>query len=397
MNRILSLLFVVLSPLLLRAQGKVVVNDEITAVIASGKVTVAVVSDDRALGDLVQFALSLHGAIVLQANSPRRVVVSRQGVSASVACDAAPFAFQQEVRGRDEEDLALQVADAIVVGLGRPLRLRPLYAGTKVAFTSRASGFDEICKTTLARARTLILTSYRNTSISPRWSADGTRINFISSLDGFPGLYTTNGIGAPRALLTGVRGAIGAASSGPDGRLIFVSSNKGTMDVYVADANAKGARRLIAAAGSQVVNADPAWSPDGSRIALTSGPTGRPGIYLASAAGGTPSRVPTGYSYATEPRWSPVENKLVFTFQSGRLGLAVADLSAGTVQEVPAASAFDLSHASWCADGRHVVATQASRSSSWLAVVDTVSGKVSRLSPPQLGSCSQPDCWTRKP
>lgn len=384
-----------LVPALSLAQGNVIVTDPITADYQRGQVSVSVVCDDRSLGELVQYALSLHGAVRLQPGGAR-VVISRQGVSATVACDVPRFAFQQDVRGRDEEELALLAADAVIVGVGRALRLRPLYAGTKVAFTSRGTGHDEICKTTLVRARTLLLTSYRNTSIAPRWNAEGTRINFISSLDGFPGLYTTDGVGAPRPLLTGVRGAIGAASSGPDGRLVFVSSNKGTMDVYVAGADAKGARRIITASGSQTVNADPAWSPDGSRLALTSGPTGRPGIYLAASSGGTPSRLSTGYAYATEPRWNPVENQLIFTFQSGRLGLAVADLAAGTVRAVPSESAHDLSHASWCADGRHVVATQASRSSSWLAVVDTVTGKVTRLTPPQLGNCSQPDCWTRR-
>ncbi len=392
----LAFLLAALVPALALAQGNVVVTDPVTADLQRGQVSVSVVCDDRSLGELVQYALSLHGAVRLQPNGAARVVISRQGVSATVACDVPRFAFQKDVRGRDEEELALLAADAVLVGVGRALRLRPLYAGTKVAFTSRGSGHDEICKTTLVRARTLLLTSYRNTSIAPRWNADGTRINFISSLDGFPGLYTTDGVGAPRPLLTGVRGAIGAASSGPDGRLVFVSSNKGTMDVYVAGADAKGARRIITASGSQTVNADPAWSPDGTRLALTSGPTGRPGIYLAASTGGTPSRLSTGYAYATEPRWNPVENQLIFTFQSGQLGLAVADLAAGTVRAVPAASAYDLSHASWCADGRHVVATQASRSSSWLAVVDTVTGKVTRLTPPQLGNCSQPDCWTRR-
>lgn len=394
MNR-RAFLLASLVPALSLAQSKVVVSDSVDAELSRGRVAVSIVSDNDNLGNLVRYALSLHGAIMLQPNGAARVVISRRGTSATVACDVARFAFQQEVQGRDEEELALKAADAVIVGVGRALRLRPLYAGTKVAFTSRASGHDEIYKTTLVRLRIRVLTSYRNTSIAPRWNADGTRINFISSLDGFPGLYTTDGASV-RPLLTGVRGAIGAASSSPDGRLVFVSSNRGTMDVYVADANAKGAKRIIAAAGSQTVNADPAWSPDGTRLALTSGPTGRPGIYLASSAGGTPSRLGAGYNYATEPRWNPVENKLVFTFQSGRLGLAVADLATGTVQEVPAASAFDLSHASWCADGRHVVATQASRSSSWLVVVDTVSGKVSRLSPEQLGNCSQPDCWTAR-
>ncbi len=396
MNR-LSFLLALFAPLLVPAQGNVVVTDPVDAELQRGQVSVSLACDDPELANLVQYGLSLHGAISLKPNGAARVLISGRGTSATVACDVPRFAFQREVRGRDAEDLALQVADAVIVGVGRALKLRPLYAGTKVAFTSRGTGFDEICKTTLVRARTQILTKYRNTSIAPRWNADGTRINFISSLDGFPGLYATDGLKV-RPLLTGVRGALGAASSGPDGRLVFVSSNKGTMDVYLSDANASlgSAKRIIKAAGAQTVNADPAWSPDGTRLALTSGPTGRPGIYLASSSGGALSRLATNYNYATEPRWNPVENRLIFTFQTGRLGLAVADLAAGTVQEVPAASAFDLSHASWCADGRHVVATQASRSSSWLAVVDTVTGKVTRLTPPQLGDCSQPDCWTRR-
>ena len=66
----------------------------------------------------------------------------------------------------------------------------------------------------------------------------------------------------------------------------------------------------------------PSWSPDGARFALTSGPLGRPGIYLASSAGGGLTRVATGYGYSTEPRWNPVfPNQIVFTYQSGGLGL----------------------------------------------------------------------------
>jgi hypothetical protein len=30
----------------------------------------------------------------------------------------------------------------------------------------------------------------------------------------------------------------------------------------------------------------------------------------------------------------------------------------------------------------------------WLAVVDSVTGKVTRLTPSNLGRCSEPDCWT---
>jgi Tol biopolymer transport system component len=98
---------------------------------------------------------------------------------------------------------------------------------------------------------------------------------------------------------------------------------------------------------------------------LTSGPLGCPGIYLSSATGGSLTRLSTAYRYCTEPRWNPVDSsQIVFTFQSGRLGLAVADLARGEITAVPTTSPLNLSHASWCADGRHVVATQATKTTS---------------------------------
>jgi hypothetical protein len=85
-----------------------------------------------------------------------------------------------------------------------------------------------------------------------------------------------------------------------------------------------------------------------------------------------------------------VPNQLVFTYQSGSLRLGVIDLAAGSVRPIDTASPAALAHASWCADGRHLVAAQGD----WLAVVDSVTGKVTRLTPASLGRCSEPDCWT---
>lgn len=388
-------LFALFATSLLPAQDRVVINDSVDAELQKGIIPVSVVSDDQVLGNLVQFALSTHGAISLRAGSSVKVVISRSGLMATVACDNARFAFQTSVEGKDEDELALRTADAALVGLGKRWQLKPLFAGTKIAFTSKFSGNQEIYVTNLARSKTLRLTNYRNTSIGPRWSADGTRVYFVSSVrTGFPEIFSTNGIGEPRKVITDVRGALGAASSGPDGRIAFGSSNKGTMDIFVAGPNGEAPHRVIA---TPDVDADPSWSPDGARFALTSGPVGHPGIYLASSAGGAVTRVSTGYGYCTEPRWNPsVPNQLIFTFQSGRLSLGIINLSAGTVTPVPVSSPLDLSHASWCADGRHLVATQATKTNSWLAVVDSVTGKVTRLSSVQMADCSEPDCWVRR-
>ena len=389
--RFLALLAVFLSAPLF-SQDKVVVNEDIAALAAKGIVSVAVVSDDPVLGSLVQFALSTHGAIKVSPNSSVKLRIGRTANTAVVACDNALYMFTTNVEARDEDQLALKVADAALVGLGRKWKLKPMFADTKVAFVSRYTGHPEIYVTNLARSKTMRLTNYRSTSIGPRWSADGSRVFFISSFrSNWPEIFSTNGIGEAAKVITNVRGALGAASSGPDGRIAFLSSNKETMDIYVAGPQGQSPVRLIKAPHKQWVNSDPAWSPDGARLAFTGGPTGSPGIYLASSSGGSRQRVATGYGYSTEPRWNPVfPDQIVFTHKSGDWRLGVIDLAAGSVRPIETASPAPLVHASWCADGRHLVAAQGD----WLAVVDSVTGKVTRLTPSNLGRCSEPDCWT---
>lgn len=372
----------------------IVVTTDIAAFANKGVVPIAVVSDDAALGNLVQFALSAHGAIQLSPSSPVKVRIGRTALAAVVACDNPLYTFTTNVEAKDEDQLALKVADAAIVGLGRRWQLKPLYLDTKIAFVSRYTGHAEIYVTNLARSKTLRLTNYRNTSTGPRWSADGSRVYFKSSFrSSWPEIFSTNGIGEASKVIVNVRGALGAASSGPDGRIAFASSNKETMDIFVAGPQGQSPVRVIKAPNKQWVNTDPAWSPDGTRFALTAGPTGSPGIHLASTAGGALQRVSTGYGYSTEPRWNPVfPDQLVFTFQAGSLRLGLIDLAAGTVKPIETSSPVALAHASWCADGRHLVATQ----DEWLVVVDSLTGKVTRLTPASLGHCSEPDCWTRR-
>ena len=393
--RLLALLSFLGLVSLVSAETRISVDGSIDGVIKPGRLSVNLVSDDAAFGEQVKVALAVHGDINLNPSTSVRVTVSRSALTATAACDSPLMAFQTSVEGRDEHDLILQVADAVIVGLGKRLQLKPLFAGTKVAFVSRYSGKPEIYITNLARSRILRLTNYQSTTTSPRWSADGSRVYFVTSYrTGFPEILSSNGIGEAAKVITNVRGALGGASSGPDGRIAFASSSKGTMDIFVAGPHGESPRLVI---GTDGVDSDPSWSPDGTRFALTSGPLGRPGIYLASSAGGGLTRVATGYGYSTEPRWNPVfPNQIVFTYQSGGLGLGLIDLGAEKVGPLPAVSALNLSHASWCADGRPLVATQASASTGWIVVVDSVTGKVTRLSPSSMGDSSEPDCWVRR-
>ena len=261
------------------AQERVIVNESIDGITSKGIIPITLVSDDATFGDQVRVALGVHGAISLQAGSSLRVTLSRTALTATVACDNPRFAFQTSVEGRNEHDLILQVADAIVVGLGKRWQLKPLYAGTKVAFVSRYSGKQEVYVTNLARSRVLQLTKYQSSTNSPRWSADGSRVFFVTSYrTGFPEIFSSNGIGEASKVITNVRGALGGASSGPDGRIAFASSSKGTMDIFVA-----GPRAASFGANSTPAPG-PNWPPG------CSAPT--PRSSSSTTKGPSPSRTP---------------------------------------------------------------------------------------------------------
>ncbi|MBP2648233.1 MAG: TolB protein [Gemmatimonadetes bacterium] len=103
----------------------------------------------------------------------------------------------------------------------------------------------------------------------------------------------------------------------PDGnRIAYASSLTGSGDIYVMDAAGQGNQRLTA---SPAPDYQPAWSPDGSRIAFVSERDGAREIYIMNADGTNPVRLTADAGSNTEPAWLPGGNRLVFV--STRTGI----------------------------------------------------------------------------
>jgi TolB protein len=100
----------------------------------------------------------------------------------------------------------------------------------------------------------------------------------------------------------------------PDGtRLALVSYRDGNAEIYVMSAEGSGARRLTRHRGEDL---SPAWSPDGSRIAFASNRSGAYHIHTMRADGsGVRLLAPLRQSYS--PAWSPDGGSIVFS-SSGR-------------------------------------------------------------------------------
>jgi Tol biopolymer transport system component len=107
---------------------------------------------------------------------------------------------------------------------------------------------------------------------------------------------------APVMLVSSSRNQANPAFS-PDGRrLAFESNRSGTLEVWVSDADGSNASALTAFGGP--ATGSPEWSPDGRVIAFDSRAEGRSNIYVVRPDGAQLRRVNTGVSDSSMPVWS---------------------------------------------------------------------------------------------
>jgi TolB protein len=106
--------------------------------------------------------------------------------------------------------------------------------------------------------------------------------------------------------------------------------------------------------------------------------SGRPGLYIISAGGGTPVRLSTQGTEAVSPSWSS-DNKIAYSAKMGNYAIAVLDLNGKEAGRTVINAAGDWESPSWAPDARHVVCARTSGGSSSLFVVDTWTAKARQL------------------
>ncbi|SDR66342.1 PD40 domain-containing protein [Opitutus sp. GAS368] len=291
----------------------------------------------------------------------------------------------ETVAGTSLRNALLRAADVAVT---KTSGLRGFFAG-KLAFVGEATGKTEIYTSDLFFGEAQRWTSDGKQIMSPRWVPGGTKIVFTSYRTSFPDIYVLELDNRRISLLASFKGTNSGGRFSPDGqRVAMVLSGEGNPEIYVGNAQGRQIRRLT---NNQAVEASPVWSPDGSRLIFTSDiiATGRPQLQVMSASGGPMTRLVTGFNYCAEPDWSMANpNKIAFTAAQGRgFQVAVYDLASGKGAIVSKAPA-DAIEPVWMADGRHVICTFRAANTRSLYLLDTESGKATRLSPTSLGNAS---------
>jgi TolB protein len=149
-------------------------------------------------------------------------------------------------------------------------------------------------------------------NLLPSWSPDGKSVAFTTFRNGEGAhLYAVDVASRQTRPLILLGDFATGASWSPDGsRLLFSASQNDNTDVYVAQFDGSGARRITDSRG---IDISASWSPDGKRVAFVSERAGTPQIYTMAADGSDVRRLTFQGNYNQEPAWSPKGDLIAFS------------------------------------------------------------------------------------
>ena len=165
-----------------------------------------------------------------------------------------------------------------------------------IAYTCGAN----VCTISPGGASSVLLTG----AADPSWSSDGTKIAFVDSVNG---LSVANANGTGRQALGAGAGATQPTFSFDGDRVAYVKGN----DIYSILSNTSGFEQHLTATTD--IDADPAYSPDGSQIAFARNSGSGFDIWTLDLFSATLVQVTNTAGDERSPTWSPSGDSIVYT------------------------------------------------------------------------------------
>lgn len=240
-------------------------------------------------------------------------------VGLPTAIDTPTLAFtptlQPEEATPPSEDTPVPVATSMGGGAGQ------------IAFASARSGIPQLYLVNIDGTALTQLTDIDNGACQPSWSPDGSQLVFISPCSKRgeffetpyreSSLYLINADGTGLKALTTVPGSDFDPAWSPDGeRIAFTSVRDGHKEIYTLSLESMAITRLTTATGNVESNQHPAWSPDGSLITYTVKRVGAYQVWAMTDTGQEKVQLARSGQQLWDflPVWSP-DGKTVFFSQ----------------------------------------------------------------------------------
>lgn len=185
---------------------------------------------------------------------------------------------------------------------------------TKIAMSCDRSGKKEIYVMDFDGTNVKQVTRHRSIAFAPAWNPDGTKLAYSlytrrrdnnKNID----LYEFNFSNNKVKLLSDRKGINSGAFYHPkDNSIALTMSFLGNPEIFLLEGSK--VTRLTKSFGFDV---DPAFSPDGSKIAFVSSRSGMPMVYAMNMDGSKVQRLTYAGKYNATPAWSPTNQKIAFS------------------------------------------------------------------------------------
>lgn len=263
-----------------------------------------------------------------------------------------------------------------LVFLALPWTAAPAHAtfpGTngKIAFATNRNGNSEIFTMNADGTNQTNLTNSTTAGDdAPQWSPDATKIAFHSNRTGNFQIYTMNADGSNVTRLTNSAANDVEPDWSPDGSKIAFMSDRahpgdcnyvGNCEIFTMNADGTNVTQLTFTP-DLVLDFEPKWSPDGSKIAFIRGTAFSPhDIWVMNADGSNQVQLTNFGSYynglATALDWSPDGAKIVFAKSGGGAlsDIWVMNADGSNQANLTNSPSFDDDFPAWSPDGSKLV------------------------------------------
>lgn len=155
-----------------------------------------------------------------------------------------------------------------------------------------------------------------NPVMSPAFSPDGKQLAYVAFdvRQGRSSLHVQDLSTGDVQVVSSVPGINGAPAWSPDGsKLAIVLSQDGSPNIYVYDLNTENLSQVT---HTDAIDTEPSWSADGKHIAFTSNRGGAPQIYQMSSRGGNAQRMTYDGTSSQSAVYGPNGKRMAFVRQS---------------------------------------------------------------------------------